>query len=147
MQKDEHYILELCDAVLGLTALRQYRFDFLLGDKNSKGQCRRLPVDGFYSSISLAIEYRERQHTEAVAIMDRRITISGCSRGEQRRIYDERRRTVLPRHGIRLVELDYSLFTHDRKKRLLRDAAMDEAVVRRQLSPLTTSQAKADDAN
>ena len=63
--RDEEYILSLCDALLGRKPLRQHRFSFLLGDSG-----RRLPVDAFYSDLKLVIEYRERQHTEAVALFD-----------------------------------------------------------------------------
>jgi len=120
MPKDEAYVLELCDIVLGVTGIRQHRFDFLRGDPGKRGICRRLPVDAYYPDHGLVVEYRERQHTEPVAIMDRRQTISGCSRGEQRRRYDERRRVVLREHGIGLVELNYSLFSHNSAKRLSR---------------------------
>jgi hypothetical protein len=65
--------------------------------------------------------------------MDRRQTVSGCSRGEQRRRYDERRRIILPQHGIRLVELDYSMFECRGRKRLRRVAA-DEMVVMSRLA-------------
>jgi len=128
MPKDEAYVLELCDIILGVIGIRQHRFDFLRGDPGKRGICRRLPVDAYYPDHGLVVEYRERQHTEPVAIMDRRQTISGCSRGEQRRRYDERRRIVLREHGIRLVELDYSMFSHDKRKRLLREPA-DASVV------------------
>ena len=113
-------MLDLCDQVIGAVGLRQHRFDFLRGDPGKRGMCRRLPVDAYYPDHRLVIEYRERQHSEAVAIMDRRMTVSGCTRGEQRSRYDERRRVVLREQGIRLVELDYSMFSHDRAKRLLR---------------------------
>ena len=128
MPKDEAYVLELCDIILGVIGIRQHRFDFLRGDPGKRGICRRLPVDAYYPDHGLVVEYRERQHTEPVAIMDRRQTVSGCSRGEQRRRYDERRRIVLREHGIRLVELDYSMFSHDKRKRLLREPA-DASVV------------------
>ena len=128
--RDEYYVIDICDLVLGITAARQHRFPFLIGDPGRNGVSRRLPVDAFYAPLELAIEYRERQHSEPVAFMDRRQTVSGCTRGEQRRRYDERRRIVLPQHGIRLVELDYSMFAHDGQKRLLRDRATDEAVIR-----------------
>ena len=137
MLKDEHYIIDLCDHTLGMTALRQHRFDFLHGDPGKLGKCRRLPVDAFYPALNLVIEYRERQHSEAVAIMDRRDTISGCKRGEQRRRYDARRRSRLPAHGITLVELDYSMFTHDKQKKLLRDSAADAAVIATALNGVT----------
>ena len=66
--------------------------------------------------------------------MDRRLTVSGCLRGEQRRRYDERRRVVLPLHGIRLVELDYSMFAHDGRKRLRRSISEGIAEVRMKLT-------------
>lgn len=124
--RDEHYMIDLCDHVLGVSASRQHRLSFLLGDPGPSGRCARLPIDAYYEPLRLAVEYRERQHSEPVTFMDRRHTVSGCTRGEQRRRYDERRRIVLPQHGIRLVELDYSMFTHDGRKRLRQDRAADE---------------------
>jgi hypothetical protein len=44
--------------------------------------------------------------------------------------YDQRRRGILPQDGIDLVELDCNMF---QRKRLFRDEAKDEAVIRRQL--------------
>jgi hypothetical protein len=38
---------------------------------------------------------------------------------------------------IKLVELDFSMFDHDRRKRLRRNAVADEAVVRAQLCAVT----------
>lgn len=128
--RDEHYVLDICDQLLGIAAARQHRFPFLIGDPGKRGTCRQLPVDAYYPALCLAVEYRERQHTESVPFMDRRLTVSGCSRGEQRRRYDERRRVVLPQHGIRLVELDYSMFAHDGRKRLRRELKADHAVIR-----------------
>jgi hypothetical protein len=58
------------------------------------------------------------------------MTVSGVHRGEQRKLYDERRRQVLPAHGILLVELDCSDLAHDRQKRLLRDTAHDRRALR-----------------
>jgi len=125
--RDEAYVLDLCDQVLGAIGLRQHRFDFLKGDPCKRGRCVKLPVDAYYPNLRLVIEYRERQHSEPVAIMDRRLTISGCSRGEQRRRYDERRRVVLREQGIGLVELDYRMFGHNKAKRLQR--LPDDAIV------------------
>lgn len=134
--RDETYIIDLCDRVLGSPASRQHRFPFLTGDPGKHGRCRQLPVDAYYPALGLAVEYRERQHSEPVRFMDRRQTVSGCARGEQRRRYDDRRRLMLPHHGIRLVELDYSMFAHDGRKRLRRDREADEAVVRAMLAAL-----------
>jgi hypothetical protein len=119
-ESDEACVIGLCDRVLGRTALRQHRFDYLLGDQNRHGTCRKLPVDAFYLSLALVIEYRERQHSEAVPFMDQRTTINGFSRGEQRRRYDERRRVAFSKHGINLVELDFSMFDYDKGSKRLR---------------------------
>lgn len=83
---DEAYILDLCDGVLGKEAIRQHCFDFLRGDPGKFGSCKMLPVDAWYPELALVIEYRERQHSEAVKFFDQRETVSGVGRGEQRRI-------------------------------------------------------------
>ena len=121
--RDEQYVLDLCDRVLGLTASRQHKFDFLRGDAGTK-----LPVDAFYAELGLVIEYQERQHTEAVPHFDQRMTVSGMPRGEQRRRYDKRRRKAIPANGLELVILRFSDFAHSGRKRLRRTSA-DEAVV------------------
>lgn len=121
---DEAYIIDLCDELLSVKALRQHRFDFLRGDAGTK-----LPVDAFYPSLNLVIEYRERQHTEAVNFFDRRQTVSGMGRGEQRKKYDQLRRDLIPEHGIQLVELGYDDFDHTSGKRLKRDRVKDLVVL------------------
>lgn len=120
---DEHYVINLCDKVLGMAALRQYRFDFLKGDSG-----RTLPVDAYYPTLNLVIEYHESQHTESTPFFDRRKTVSGVSRGEQRRIYDRRRQEMLPLHGIKLVIISYTDF--GLSKKLVRDNIHDLNVVR-----------------
>lgn len=129
--KDEAYIIELCDKILGEISLKQHRFDFLTGDPNEQGTAVKLPVDAFYPSLKLVVEYRERQHTESVKHFDKpdTITVSGVHRGEQRKIYDERRRIVLPKHGINLVEFSYTDFRYNSQKRIIRDTKTDTATV------------------
>jgi hypothetical protein len=114
---DEQYVLNLCDAVLKLKGLRQHRFDFLLGDSGTK-----LPVDSYYPDLNLVIEYKEQQHTKPNAHFDKpnKLTVSGVHRGEQRKIYDQRRLDVLPKHGITVIEISYSDFEFDRKDRIVR---------------------------
>jgi hypothetical protein len=126
---DEAWIIDLCDEALGQRALRQHRFPFLVGDPGRSGRRTCLPVDAFYPELKLVIEYHERQHAEQVAFFDRRMTISGISRGEQRRKYDELRRTLLPANGYRLEIFSFSEFAHDRSRRLLR-TLQDATVVR-----------------
>lgn len=102
-QKPQTYVLSLCDQVLGLPGLREHRFDWLLGDVSPRsGRATKLPVDSYWPALGLVVEVHERQHYEAVKIMDQRETISGVKRGVQRRIYDQRRVELLPRHGIAL---------------------------------------------
>ena len=125
-QSDESYVIDLCDEVLGIKASRQHKFDFLTGDTGHK-----LPVDAYYETLRLVMEYHERQHTESVAFFDRRLTVSGVSRGEQRRIYDQRREQVLPEHGIRHVVISYSDF--GTTKKLTRNRNNDILVVKRLL--------------
>ena len=128
---DEHYVIDLCDEVLGLKASRQQTFDFLRGDGNPG---KKLPVDAYYPQLKLVVEYKERQHTESVAFFNKKTTVSGVSHDEQRRIYDQRRRDVLPKHGIQLIEISYTDLKHDNRKRLIRSRQEDIAVIRRLLS-------------
>jgi len=128
---DEAYVLALCDEILGAVGQRQQTFDFLRGDSREGRSGRRLPVDAYYSSLHLVVEYRERQHTEAVALFDNRLTVTGVSRGDQRKLYDQRRREILPQHGIDVVEVSFSDLAHDAKKRLLRDRSADLVVLNR----------------
>ena len=88
-----------------------------------------LPVDAWYPDLGLVVEYRERQHSEAIRFFDRRSTVSGVGRGEQRRLYDQRRRDVLPLNGISLVEFDFFEFQHTSNRRLVRCAADKDIVV------------------
>lgn len=125
-KSDEAYVINLCDEVLGLTASRQHHFDFLRGDAGTM-----LPVDAYYEKLKLVVEYYERQHTENVDFFDNKQTVSGVSRGEQRRKYDERRKTVLPQHGINLVIISYSDFGS--AKKLARNHDEDVKVVKEKL--------------
>ena len=126
-QSDEAYVIDLCDEVLQLRASRQHHFDFLVGDPGQYGRCRKLPVDAYYESLSLVIEYREKQHTEEVRHFDKPdiMTVSGVNRGEQLKIYDQRRRDELPKHGIKLIEISYTDFEFDSRKKIVRDYPKD----------------------
>lgn len=135
---DEKYVIDLCDEILGSKASRQHKFDFLRGDTNVQGRSVRLPVDAFYEELNLVIEFRERQHTEEVKFFDKpnKMTVSGINRGEQRKLYDQRRRDTLPKHGIQLIEISYDDFNHDRLKRILRDKKNDIEVIKRKLKKI-----------
>lgn len=132
-ESDEHYVLGLCDEVLGVAGLRQARFDWLRGDVSpSSGRSARLPVDGYWPANELVVEFQEKQHTESVPIFDRRVTVSGVPRGEQRRLYDQRKAELIPAHGLRLVVVHKSEF-QVRRDRIVRDHDRDVEVVRRRL--------------
>lgn len=126
--RDEDYVIDLCDEVLNLKASRQHRFDFLVGDTGMP-----LPTDAYYVEHNLVVEYRERQHTESIGFWNK-MTTSGVLRDEQRRRYDQRRREVLPQHGIKLVEISYADLPHNSQKRLLRDKDVDLEIIRRLIS-------------
>ncbi len=121
---DEHYVINLCDEILGQTASRQHRFDFLRGDSGMT-----LPVDAYYSSLKLVIEYHESQHTKSTPFFDKKQTVSGVSRGEQRRKYDQLRQEVLPKHGINVVVIPYTAFGSTKK--IVRNPKSDKLVIMR----------------
>lgn len=136
---DEAYVINLCDEALGRKASRQHCFPFLLGDGNNP---KPLPVDAYYEDLKLVVEYYELQHTEEVPFFDKpdKLTVSGVSRGEQRKIYDQRRRDVLPQHGIALVIITYSdlCYEESKSKRLVRNHDDDLKVVREKLAGYLT---------
>jgi hypothetical protein len=130
---DEHYVLDLCDEVIGVCGERQATFLWLVGDVSpTTGRARRLPVDGYWPALGLVVEFQEKQHTVAVPLFDRRATVSGVPRGEQRRLYDQRKAEILPQQGIRLVVIHKSEFT-TKTDRIVRDHERDIAVVRARL--------------
>ena len=136
---DEHYVLELCDQILGKPGSRQHRFEWLLGDPSpTTGRQVRLPVDAFWPEHQLVVEFRESQHFEATPFFDKpdRLTVSGVHRGEQRRRYDERRDSLIPEHGLRLVVIRTDDF-ETRGKRIVRRETDRELVRLLLLKPAT----------
>lgn len=122
-ESDEYYVISLCNEVLNAEASQQHRFDFLKGDSGIS-----LPVDAYYEHLNLVIEYHEKQHTESIKFFNKKTTVSGVSRDEQRRIYDERRMTVLPKHGINVIVIDYSRF--GTSKKIKRDHDKDILIIK-----------------
>ncbi len=137
-KSDEHYVIELCSEILNQEkeVKTQYGFDFLRGDVLKNGILvenvgRKLPVDAFYEKFNLVVEYWERQHTEHVSFFDKKKTCDGRTRAEQRAIYDQRRKDLLPKNGIKLVIIKYSDFGE--RKRLCRNREHDIAVIKQKL--------------
>jgi hypothetical protein len=121
----------MCDELLGIQGSRQHRFSFLLGDAGTK-----LPVDAYYETLNLVVEFNELQHTKAVKHFDKpdKMTVSGVHRGEQRKIYDKRKRDVLPQHGISVIDIPYSAFECDNKGKIMRDNLKIKDLVRKYLT-------------
>lgn len=129
-ESDEKYVLDLVAELLAEPDYRwQHRFPTLLGDPGQDGVRRPLPVDGYFPRHKLIVEYWERQHSAPIPIMDEGMTISGVSRGMQRRLYDQRRRTWAEANGLRLVILDYRGFDTDEQGRLRRDRDRDFEII------------------
>lgn len=85
----------------------------------------KLPFDASWEARKLLVEVDEDQHRRSVAIWNKP-TISGVLRDEQRRIYDERKRTAATNNGYTLVRICW-----DRKpKPENRDRAADLQTVR-----------------
>jgi len=127
---DEYYVLDLCDEVVGASGRRQATFDWLRGDPSpSRPLGTKLPVDSFWSSFKLVVEFQEEQHSKPTPFFDRRQTVSGVGRREQRRLYDERKRLLIHEQGMRLVVIEKSAFIV-KSRRIMRNPAMDLAVVR-----------------
>lgn len=129
-ESDEKYVLDLVAEVLAEPDYRwQHRFPTLLGDPGKDGKRRPLPVDGFFPRHRLIVEYWEAQHSAPIPIMDEGTTVSGVSRGHQRRLYDQRRQTWASANNLRLVILDHRGFVTDKQGRLQRDPARDRQII------------------
>ncbi|WP_326733956.1 hypothetical protein [Streptomyces sp. NBC_01022] len=128
---DEAYVVGLCNQMLGESALTQHRFDWLLGDPGAGGRRVRLPVDAYWPGHQLVVEYRELQHDQPTPHFDKpdRLTVSGVHRGEQRALYDVRRDTDIPAHGLRLVIIRPSDLDADSRGRLRRTEESDLAAL------------------
>lgn len=129
-ESDEKYILDLVAEVLAEPDYRwQHRFPTLLGDPGQDGIRRPLPVDGYFPRHRLIVEYWERQHSASVPFMDDGMTVSGVSRGRQRRLYDRRREAWAEANDLRFAILDYRGFQTDERGRLRRNPVHDRQIV------------------
>ncbi|MDX2831594.1 hypothetical protein [Streptomyces scabiei] len=129
---DEAYVVGLCNQVLGETALPQHKFDWLQGDLGTGGRRAKLPVDAYWPGHQLVVEYRELQHNQPMPHFDKpdRLTVSGVHRGEQRALYDARRDTEIPAHGLRLIVIRPADLDADGRGRLRRNRETDLAALK-----------------
>jgi len=110
MGKTEDYVLDLLEQLLG-PAERGKTFEWAVGDPSPKtGRRRRLPFDAVWEQRKLIVEVEEEQHRESTPFFDKphRMTVSGVHRGEQRRVYDERKRAAARARGYRVVAVAWS---------------------------------------
>ena len=52
---------------------------------------------------------------------------------DQRKIYDQRRREILPKQGIELIEISYDDFNYDNRKKIIRNKTADLEIVQKLL--------------
>lgn len=122
---DEIYVLDLIAEIIDENYKGQMKFDTLLGDPGKSGQRRKLPVDAYFSEVNLIVEYREKQHSQPVNIMDRRMTISGVHRGEQRKFYDLRKEKWAEDNKKKFLSISYTDLVHRTNGRLKRSIEED----------------------
>lgn len=117
---DEFYLVNLCDELLKQKASRKHTFDTLVGKLHKKGKTRtKLPLDAYYEDLKLVIEFFEKKETE-----------ESTDREAQRKFYDQRKKTVLEKKEIQLIDINYALFECDENDRLVRDKANDCRVLK-----------------
>lgn len=131
---DEKYVLDLISQILECPYEWQKTFSDLVGDTCKDGRKRKLAVNGYFEKYNLIVEYREILHFEAVPFMDKRMTISAVSRGEQRRIYDKRKETWAANNGYRFLSVNYDDLEHYQGKRLKRNVVKDLMVLENKLA-------------
>lgn len=130
---DEFYIIDLCDELLNEPASRKHTFSYLLGDMHKRGKTRtRLPLAAYYENANLVIEFIEKKNKTAAQLEKlQAITASGLTRANQILRYNNRRREVLQKKDINLVEIDYAAFECDANKNLVRDKNADVNVIKK----------------
>ena len=108
MARDEQkYCLQLVQETLGGEPFEEEKtFEFLRGDPTPKRPAgTKLPVDGYFPGLKLAVEYREKQHRgQGPKLWDKRITATGVDRKTQRDKLAERKAKAAAERALRLLE-------------------------------------------
>lgn len=134
-REDQRHITGLLTELLGRAEIEK-RFEWARGDSRQPGGLgAMLPFDAVWEHRRLIVEIDERQHGEAVAFFDKpdRMTVSGVHRGEQRRLYDERKVRCAHEHGYTVLRVRTSSLAH-RGRHLIHDRDKDLELLRRLLS-------------
>jgi hypothetical protein len=117
---DEFYLVNLCDELFKEKASRKHTFDTLVGKLHKKGKGRtKLPLDAYYENSKLVVEFFEKKETD-----------ENAEREAQRKFYDQRKKLVLGKKKIELIEVNYALFECDENDRLVRNKLNDSLVLK-----------------
>ena len=129
-RETQRYVTNLLEDLLGPAEIEK-RFDWARGD--SRDPSRRgvpLPFDAVWEGRKLIVEIDERQHGEPVGFFDKPdvMTVSGVHRGEQRRLYDERKVRLALGRGYTVVRIPVSVLSMDGRG-LAYDRDVDEHAI------------------
>lgn len=91
-----------------------------------------LRAHGFFASHNLAVNYHGPQYFRTSRFIDSRMTLSNCSRREQRLQYASRKSQALVALGIKEIVFDYRMFAQ-KKSKISRKPGHDIIVVRQLL--------------
>lgn len=127
----QRYATQLLVELLG-PGETEKRFDWCRGDSRDPARVGlTLPFDAVWESRKLIVEFDERQHREPVDFFDKpqRMTVSGVHRGEQRRLYDERKVRLAQAHGYTVLRIPATALVW-RGRQLARDRSADLLTLR-----------------
>jgi hypothetical protein len=122
MGKTAQYVLGLIDTLLG-AGEREKCFDWARGDPSPKTKrTKKLPFDSVWEARKLIIEIDEDQHGEATPFFDKpqKLTVSRVHRGEQRALYDARKRAAAMENGYVVLAI---MWSRKKKRRPVEDLA------------------------
>ena len=133
MGRVANYVISLLGEILQEEPEREKRYHWALGDMSPKtGRRAKLPFDAAWESRRLIVEVDEDQHRRPVEFWDKPDvkTVSGVDRGEQRRIYDVRKRGAAREAGYVVLEVDWERWPPPTKRDRKADRRRLETLLR-----------------
>lgn len=102
-------MIAILEEALGEPAEPQKRFPWALGDPDAAGHSVQPPFDAVWEARRLIVEVDEDRHRVSYPFWDNpdRLAVSGVPRGQQRHIYDERKRSAARVRGYVVVEIPW----------------------------------------
>ncbi|MDN3666600.1 hypothetical protein ACFFU1_13855 [Algibacter miyuki] len=125
---DEFYLVNLCDELLEQKSSRKHTFDTLVGNLHKRGKGRtKLPLDAYYEDLKLVMEFVKT--IEEADVEDEK---------EQARLlqikrYNQLKKKAILKKGLRLMEINYSIFECDDSGKLVRNTEADILVLKEKL--------------